>query len=298
MFKASQEFTPVTLNANPADYHAIGADKKNGDPEKTMSRSELRKFSECESRWKFGEEKKVTDTMDWGSLIDCLLLTPDRFSKDYSISPDKYTNEKGESKPWNWNAKVCSQWWDEQKASGKEIVTYDDIEEARFAVNRILSHPDAFAFTEASDRQVMIRVDWHDEETGIIVPFKCLIDLLPVPMSKYGDTIGDLKTTKSAQHHDWTRSIFNDGLHYQAALYIDAVNAATGFKYEMFSHVLSENFKPYEPAYRPMSLDFIQLGRDSYTLDIKHYCRALNSGIFKGYDSSMCEPEPWMLMRM
>ncbi len=89
--------------------------------------------------------------------------------------------------------------------------------------------------------------------------------------------------------------MFNDGLNYQAALYLDAYNAASGLKYRNFSHVISENEPPYEPTWRMLAVEFLQIGRDHYQSDLKRYCYALKHGTFRGYDTAIVEPEAWML---
>ncbi len=296
MFLPSKTHPPISYGVSSEEYHAIDADIPRGEASKTMSRSELAEFAPCPRKWKYGATKKATGSMEWGSLIDCLVLTPDRFAKDYSIHPDHYPSGKGEdAKPWNLNANFCRAFHDKEAGAGRRVISSGELEQARIAANRLHEDKRISEILGCSKRQVLVRVDWHDEETGVVVPFKCLVDIVPDPKSEYGDTLCDLKTARSAKYEDWVRAIFKDRLHFQSAVYIDAFNAASGLNYESFGHLISENEYPFEPVYMPMGDEFIKLGRLCYQYDMRDYCKAIKTGFFRGYQSKITEPEPWMM---
>ncbi len=140
-----------------------------------------------------------------------------------------------------------------------------------------------------------LNVEWHDDDTGLIIPFKCLLDIVPDPKSDYGDTLFDLKTTDNAHGLKWPRQVFNFGLHYQAAVYLDAMNAAAGAKYRNFGHIIQESEPPYEPTHRVLSAEFMDLGRIDYQLNLKRYAWSLKNNIWSGYDTAICDLESWMI---
>lgn len=295
---------PVVPNADPMVYHSDGQQNKRGDARFVMSRSELKKFAQCPRRWLIGTEQDSSDAMDWGSLMDTVVLTPDRFDSVYAVEPATYP-AKGKrkddpeiQKPWTYQADFCKAWRSDRRAEGKEPVKSEgkeSLSEAWIAVKRFTQEQHIADFLKASKRQVWVNVEWHDEETAIVVPVKCLIDLVPDPESEFGDTLADLKTTCNASYRAWCKQVFNEGWHTQAALYLDAYNIATGLKYRNFEHIISENFSPYEPTHRMLSSEFLQLGRYEYQRQLKDYCQCLKSGNFRGYDNAIAEPESWML---
>lgn len=297
-------FKPVSKNAvthkvKSAEYHKLGADRKPGDPLKIMSRSELFKFGECPSRWFHGIEDTTTDAMRFGSVVDCLVVNRADFDEHFVVSPETYpctpTKADGRTeKPWNYQATYCKEWRTDQEARGLECITHPMMKQAQTAVMRLDAHHKIPGILNVCARSVQILVEWHDEETGLVVPIKCLLDLLPDPKSGVGDTIYDFKTTNDASSRRWTRRVYDDGLHYQAAIYLDAANAATGAKYKQFGHIIQESYAPYEPTVRVLSSEFLSFGRGHYMGDLKHYCRCLANNRWPGLDEAPVEPEPWM----
>lgn len=255
--------------------------------------------------------------MEWGSLLDCLITQPGKFEELYAVAPKEYPGtpkRKGdeiEMKPWNWNATFCQEWEKEQRADGKEIATAPQAEKAFAAQERLQADEILMGFMSRCRRQVFVLVEWFYAETGISVPFKCLMDFVPPPEdAEFGNTIGDLKTTNDASPRKWRRTVFEQSWHLQASLYLDAINAALDANYSQMAHVVSESKPPYEPA-RRMLVDgpesFIQFGRHQYQEMLALYCRCLKENFWPGYDDidscrggklggwRFVEPEVWMM---
>lgn len=289
---------------DPSKYHAFGSDFKRGEANYVMSRSELKKFAQCPRRWLIGTAEESSDAMEWGSLMDCVVLTPNRVAEIYAVEPATYP-AKGKKKddpeiqkPWTYQADHCKTWRADRRAEGKEPVKSEgkeSLSEAWKAAKRLIDDSHIDLFLQVSKRQVWINVEWADEETGIVVPIKCLLDLVPDPSSEFGDTLGDLKTTCNASYRAWCKQVYNEGWHTQASLYLDAYNVASGLKYRNFEHQISENFAPYEPTHRMLSSEFLLLGRVEYQRQLKSYCQCLKTGIFQGYDCSIAEPDQYMI---
>jgi len=242
----------VKVNADQGEYHRSTGGNR-GQPDFIMSRSALMDFYECPSRWIRGYTRKSTDATDWGTLIDCLALSPNEFHSRFSVEPGQYPDSKtGEKKPWNNNANFCKDW---TKAQGsKEIVSAKDM-----------------ALTDNSE---------------------------------YGDSIADLKTCRSANAGSWPKVVFEDGLHVQAACYIDLHNAVTGEERNTFRHVLLENIPPFEPARRMLSAEFLEMGRATYIHALRFYCQCLKDQKWPGYDEmasecingwALTQPKAWMV---
>lgn len=173
-------------------------------------------------------------------------------------------------------------------------------------LKRLMEDRDICEYYTDSSCCVLVCVEYHDKETGIIVPIKCLLDLVPVT-GKYVNTLGDLKSTVDASEQAWTKHVFSMGYYYQGAIYLDAFNCATGEERNDFYHVVSESVEPYEPAQRFLSEEFKELGSAEYQRDLAFYCQCLATNTWPGYKQEasarivasggwhLTEPSPWMI---
>ncbi len=293
----------VSRNTDTSAYHS--QQHKRGQPGFVMSRSELTTFAACPSKWIRGWRSEDTESTEWGSLIDCLVLQPDTFKADFAIKPETYRSDEGE-KPWNGNSKVCKQWLADHE--GKSIISAKERIGADAAVSRLVDDDEINDFLQASDKQVMATAGWTDKETGLVVPLKILVDLVPwEDHERFGKDLGDLKTTRDASLRPYNKDVFHHGYHVQAALYLDVYCAATGEDRVGFRHVVSENSSPYEPGLRYISNEYVELGRVTYKSQLAFYCRCLAEQRWPGYDDletlerrlcgrwSVCDVEPWMV---
>ena len=243
-----------------------------------------------------------SDAKDFGNLLDTLVLTPEKFDKRYVQQPSTYRNEKKEEKPWNNNANACRAWHEEQQ--GKQVVSHKELTAAIAAKDRLLKDDLIASFIAASDKQVLVQAQWHDDETGLTVPVRCLMDLVPRLDSEFSKTVGDLKTTRTAALQSFSRDVFKMGYHIQAAFDLDLLVAATGEDRCSWVFVIQESYPPWQTGRRLLSEDFLALGRAEYQRILGLYCRCLKAGVWPGYDDtdeaiqgwSLVAPEPWMAM--
>lgn len=313
MFKPHPKHT-VQYGFSPIEYHNLGADVPRGDPKKIMSRSELMEFARCPQRWLHGVPNDSTTALDWGSVMDCIVLTPERFEDCFIVSPETYPakgkkkDDPIEHKPWNRNAIYCQEWEAAHKSNGKQIVKAEVMESAKTAAGRVFADERLNDFLRSSKRQAFAMAEWHDEATGLTIPVKILVDLVPLLASPYGDSLGDFKTSNTASPRAWVKHVFEYSLHQQAGFYLDVWNVATGEKRTGFYHPLQESFPPYETARRKLTQQFINIGRIDYIKAIEDYCQCLKTGIFPGYEERRyegsqvidgwreVEPADWMLI--
>lgn len=271
-----------------------------GDPRFVMSRGELMEFNRCPQRWLRGYESEESKATEWGSLIDCLALQESEFAGRFAVAPETYVNDKGEEKPWNWNANVCKEWREDQ--IGKEIVKSEKLTEAKNAVKMLYGNPTIAELLRCSEKQVMAIATYEDEETGISVPLKVLLDLVPKGET-YGKCLGDLKTATSAHPAVWARAVNEHNYHVQAAMYLDVYKAATGEDRTDWLHVVQESYPPWQAATWLLSSEFVELGRMKYLNALGKYCRCLKAGQWPGYESTaitwgdwgIISPESWMV---
>jgi PDDEXK-like domain of unknown function (DUF3799) len=285
----------VGSNVSSAVYLRQMEGVKRGNPQFVMSRSELMLFASNPSRWIAGYYHKDSDATYFGSLLDCLVTSPDKFSEIYAVRPKtvKATKtmtcvkegeaEVGDPVPWrecteakDWKAKVAHE--------GKEAVPADDFEEANQALTRLMEDDKARDLLACSHKQVMVMGEYQDRLTGLIIPVKGLIDIVPALDSGHGDSLADFKTCRSAAPRDWIKAI--DQRHYdaQAALFIDLYEAATGEGRATFLHLLQENTFPFQVGRRIVGGEFMAIGRHKYENALKLYCACLKANIWPSWD--------------
>jgi hypothetical protein len=299
----------IGTNATYADYSTGQTER--GRADYIMSRGALVEFAANPRKWRLGGQgDSGSKEKAWGSLVDCLALTPDLFDDRFAVCPTHYpvaatSKEPATEKPWNRNANYCRSWEEEHQKLGLEIVKATDRALAIEATERLFKDPECGDYIRCSQAQVHVRADWQDSASGISVPVRVLIDCLPNrTVDTYGDTIGDLKTTNDATMRTWQAHVYNFDLHTQAALYLDVYNA-TGDDRNSFYHIVQESEWPFEPFLRLLSCEFMDLGRERYQSALRLYCQCVANDDWPSPDELMrregklvlTEPEAWMQLR-
>ena len=296
------------INVNSKEYHQP---EDRGLVSFPMSSSALRAFDMCPARWLRGYNPPDSEAKDFGNLLDCALLTPDQMELRYAVQPLKYTVSKEgfpgfEEKKWNNNATVCREWTQKQRGQSREVISTKDEVAVVDACQSIRKDEVAAAFIDASDKQVWIAGEWLDEKTKLVIPVKCLIDLVPRVDSEYRKCVGDLKTTRNAKPEPWSRWCYTAGYFIQAAWNLDMLVAATGEDRVDFCFLLVENYAPWQSAKRLLSGEFMELGRAEYKRMMGLYARCLIAGHWPSYDETdeaapggwtITAPEPWQAER-
>lgn len=282
---------------------------KRGHPDYVMNGKDLSLFSECPHRWVNGYQEDETKATEWGSLLDCLLMDGvDAVFERFIILPEKYTvdkgAEKGTEKPWTFAATVCKEWRKEHNPLGKTEVKAATWGIAKTAADRLLSDQQLKEIFLFSRKQVMLTGVYADAETGIRVPVKALLDLVPPTGLGW---LADLKTCNSAHPRAWKKHVFQFDYHVQASRHLDLWNAASGEQRNEFRHILQESVHPFEVAKRFLSQEYIALGRQKYVQALKRYAKCLSTGEWPGYDEAessadmvidgwlLVSPEAWMI---
>lgn len=301
-------------NCDPKAYHNFGPGKEvisggklNGY---VLSRSELRAFGRNPSKWKRKKQKDTTEAMRYGNLLDAMLLAPDYFESNFTRRPDTYPAEgkKGEpttEKPWSGNSTWCKEWTEKTLKMGLTPFKTEDETAARAAIDRMMEDSDIERVIRYSTKQVFIVVHYNDPKTGLVVPVKILVDIVPGSKPE-NDSLADLKSAADACGETWPSHVFKMGYHYQAAMYLDAYNACTGEDRQLFRHIVSESEEPYEPALRCLSSEFIELGRNEYQRDLELFCQCVVTDGWPGYKHEsgsrmvltggwhLVDVQPWM----
>lgn len=279
-----------------------------GHKDFVQSRGELHTGAKNWHKWVNGyKEEESTTAQEWGTNLENLLFYPEQKDR-FVLPPETYVNSKKQTADWTWQSKTCREWRKEQEEAGKTVVDRDDWTRLNNAIKFFWACAETREFVNCSKRQVMAEATYEDRETGVIVPLKVLIDLVPDRNHpEYHDDLGDLKTATNSDPFVWAREIHKWGYHWQAALYLDVWNIATGEGRTTFRHPVCESPPPWETTPYYLDSDFVTLGRMQYTDALKSYSKCLATGkwpgyadpesneVYRGWRKISCEP--WMVNR-
>ena len=161
----------IHFGVSEAEYHAVG------HAQGVVAKSLLWKFAANPYVWKYGPPQEVTPAMDWGSLVDCLALNPERLDEDFVVSPyDEFrTNE---AKAW-------------RAAQTKTVIKQAELSRACLAAAKVKNNPFAANFLNGANTQVSIVCNGIEPQTGMGFRAKCRLDIVP----RKSFWLVDLKTT-------------------------------------------------------------------------------------------------------
>jgi hypothetical protein len=209
-----------------------------------VSKSLLWDFNESPYKWRHSSGKEVTKAMDLGTLIHSAILEPETALTDIAaVSPFP-----------DFRTKAAQEWRDDQREMGRMIATDADIRTAS-GCEQVFSEDYAQRFGVGYKSEVAVFA-----EIGA-TQIKGMIDLVPDSL----DLLVDLKTTaRIGSLREITNTIISRGYHWQAALYLDLWNAASGENRNRFVFCFIEVTEPYETAWVEVSRELIEAGRAGY----------------------------------
>lgn len=280
----------VADNVSPARYSAEEA--KRGSKELVVRSHILSEVLRNAQRWQRGYESPPSKALAWGTLYDCLLLTPSQWPQRYAVvpadAPKKPTKAQLNAKKPSPESVAAINWWKcFQKDHPGEVVSHLLNGSVHAALERLREDTLITELLNCSQRAVMLLAEWHDPRFGLTIPIKALIDVVP-PKDHivFSNSLWDLKTTNNASPRQFTKDAQRFSYHLQAAFYLDLYNAATGEIRSDFGHIVQENYAPYEYRTPPplLSQRFLNFGRLVYQRALGIYCQALSTGVWPGYD--------------
>ena len=231
----------IEYNLGKAYYLRTATPNKLDGP---VSKSLLWDFHQSPYKWRHSPGKETTKAMGLGTLIHAAILEPNTPVDDFAVvSP--YAD---------FRTKAAQEWRDDQREMGKMIVSDEDIRIAS-GCEQVFSEEYSQRF--AGDFASEVAVFGEIGSTQI----KGMIDIVPNNL----DLLVDLKTTANiGSPRDLVQTIVKWGYHWQAALYLDLWNAASGDNRKRFVFCFIETKEPYETAWIELSENFIDLGRIGY----------------------------------
>lgn len=266
-----------------ADYAKQPKGAKRGNLDYQLTRGDLVAFAHSPRKWlKVGSSRQATKAMRWGSLLDCLLLTPNQIADKIAVCPDELLSTDG-----HLRSKEAKAWKVSQ--GDKLVVTAEDLKEAQAVAVEIRAYPKVAELIDCSQTQVMVTAEYRDKETKIVVPFKVLFDLVPDANNlMFGKCLADAKQTTNASERAWVYKVRDEFYHVQSAVYEDCYRAALPDEDRTeWLHLVSEDSPPYETVIWPLSAEYRELGRMTALDALQRYCQCLATQIWPGYNDSI-----------
>jgi exodeoxyribonuclease VIII len=207
--------------------------------------------------------KEETPSMVLGSLFHTLLLEPEKFQKEYAVSPkvDRRTTRGRE----DYEQFVAY-------AENKIILTEDQYLKASTMASQIKEHE--IVKTLLDDARFEQSIFWTDQETGL--QFKTRPDIWSRKM------VVDVKTTTDASSHSFMRASLSYGYYLQAAMAFEACKAL-GEPFEMFVILACEKEAPHVPAVFIMDQDALQYGLNQFQSYKKILKKCMDEDKWPGY---------------
>ena len=229
---------PIKLESRPLSYSSLSA----------FSRSPAHYIE-----YLFRPRVETPSTL-LGSAVDCLVLTPNDFDKNFAVSGKfKLNTNIGKAEKKSFAAKNANK-------TILDIAMYDKACRMRDALlcNKITS----LYIRKTTERQK--KVHYTDKKTGL--PLVCFMD------AKGKGIIEDLKTTKDALPSAFSESVFKYKYHIQAAIYVEAM-AFHGEQCD-FYWVCVESGSPYGVSVIKASEEVLNYGKRELhrLLDAYKYC--------------------------
>jgi hypothetical protein len=204
-------------------------------------------------------KKEKTAAMEFGNIVDVLILTPDEFAVKYAIMPENLKKptsaQVNAAKPSPASVQQIlryNEWCEENK--GKTWICKEDYELAAFLAKKTFENAKA---KELLDRVVRTqdKIEWTHKATGLkMIGYK----------DATGDTfIMDLKTSADGSPEGYERASYNLGYPIQGGAYLDAEKTLFG-RFPDFFHLVVETNSPYNITVYKVDSDFIALGTQMY----------------------------------
>lgn len=284
VLRALREEGKCSGRVNPTAYHAMKPrlEAELGCP--VVSKSTLADFMASPYRFKYNLDhgvRKTSEGMALGSLVDCLVLTPELFSEQYLCEPVRVQLKKDGS-PYSdgrqdpaqreeWAAKaeqginVISE---EQLARGREIA---DLAKQSLAYERLFVGD---TFVSQVGMWVYL-TELGGQKLACPVVVTGMLDICPT-----GDNatkLWDLKTTSADVGNTTKLSYTMEDFHYgmQAALYTDLWQLCSGeSEPRSFSFMFAGTVPPLMTRAVHVGDDTIELYRAEYQNAVHDYCIA------------------------
>ena len=217
-----------------------------------LSYSSLKQFARSPIHYiqYLNQKFEPSDSMVLGSLVDCLLLTPDDFEKTYLVIPKIDRRSKAGKEAF---AEA------QEKASEQNLTIVSEVQfnTAQIMVEQVWNNQEAATILNATT-ETQKRIEWNHKG----LPFIGYLD--GAGQFEQGKKfIFDLKTTSDASLDTYTKQLINLKYDLQIAMYYLAYQRQN-FEQPLAYHIVVENKAPYSCNVFRLSDTVLEAGKRVY----------------------------------
>lgn len=233
------------------------------------------------------EPSDESKAMRIGSFAHIRLLEPERFKKEYAISPEFSVVNKGKKnealKPMNCAHSDYTIFEQECIAAKKKPILYSEFEQTNAMAEVIRKHPLASKMLMNGQEEMSFFA--KDPESGLMV--KARPDYL-VKLSDYGVCLIDYKTTAiSMTTSKQSNHAFGLGRHIQAAHHKTVAELATGGQIDNVVYITQMVKRPYLIRFFRMPMHSLQRGMDERRLYLNTIAECHTNNQWPEYSSEI-----------
>jgi exodeoxyribonuclease VIII len=220
-----------------------------------ISKSGLDLINKSPAHYKFKESSESTPSMRMGTIIHSAILEPHLFEKDYMLLEHVEDKRKAEYK-------------EAVKEYGKDnVLTSKEANLVRSLQEQVLSNKDA---SELLNKDGYSELSLFAKCPTTSALLKCRFDYLTT------DGFGiDLKTTRSANERDFSRSIYDYRYHVQNAFYAYVYKLVFKKPLYTFIFIAVETTSPYFNKVWQLSQESVLIGAHEFKKNLQSYTKAL-----------------------
>lgn len=236
-----------------------------------LSNSMLRKIETNPYEWYMADSIKISKWMTHGSAVDCLLLTPELFEREFAI------NEEFSS----YQTKKAREWKQQIEESDRIALNKDEYELAKEASEAMLYALDRMGIDLGSTHLTQVAmVTTVNAESGNEYYIKGLVDLFPNEVK----TLEDIKTTSVniSDDRELRKLIFKMGYHKSMALYTWLYNEIHGEMPEETALIFQRTFYPHVSRRVVLTQNDLALGLADIMNQINVYDQCVTLGYWPG----------------
>ena len=186
-----------------------------------------------------------SDAMKQGSLVDCLITEPEKFSRKYIVAPIVDRRTKVGKAQWAETQEIA-------RTQGAEVITTEWHHTAQLIVSKLKNDPIASEFLQGSGQ---VPHFWHDAENDVECRY------LPDLEQPEDGLLVDLKKARSANPHDFARQSFALGYDIQVAHYAEGFRDRHGAYPKQIVLLAYEWAYPFNYSVNVISDELLEVGR-------------------------------------
>lgn len=215
------------------------------------------------------QESKPSASMQFGTLVHCLALTPLQFGQEFIIDSTSRRTQAGKAR----YAKLS--------AAGKIIITPDDFERAQSIVAALKAHPEAKQRLNGGQKE---QIFIQERESGLL-PLKARLDIYHHEPRRVSElkTIHDLNKMKKAINR--YRYLLS------AAFYADIAQAET------VQFIFVQTVKPYDVETFEMTRLQLQDGQEQYQSALRRFDECWKTGEWPEAAPIMADEDDPLMMK-